>query len=116
MEYSNVEEKEAYKSLLKLVKNGFILGCTQVIVRCMMSVRGENKQNQSQIIDFMNRFVLPHEDLLVFFNHKNICHFDEYNNCSHDKTNYGLKSHAAGVLPGHSIDPVLVNGLLTKPH
>jgi hypothetical protein len=35
-----------------------------------MSVRGENKQIQSQIIDFMNRFVLPHEDLLVFFKHK----------------------------------------------
>jgi hypothetical protein len=31
-------------------------------------------------------------------------HFDEYNNCSHEGTNCGLKSHADGVLLGHSID------------
>jgi hypothetical protein len=48
--------------------------------------------------------VLPHEDFFVFFRRKHIRHFDEYNNCSHEGTNYGLKSHAAGVLPGHSID------------
>jgi len=39
----------------------------------------------------------------VFFCRKYICHFDEYNNCSNKGTIYGLKSHAASVLPGHSI-------------
>jgi len=69
-----------------------------------LSICGGNKQILNQIIDFLTRFVLPHEDLFVFFKRKKIHQFDEYNNCSHEGTNYGLKSHAAGVLPGHSID------------
>jgi len=117
------EQKEAYKSLLKCVKNwiyswmrpGYcethdeyttskVLLYEYLSSNACLSICGGNKQILNQIIDFLTRFVLPHEDLFVFFKCKKIRHFDEYNNCSHEGTNYGLKSHAAGVLPGHSID------------
>lgn len=117
------KQKEAYKTLIKLVKNwiyswmrpGYcesedeyhiskVLFFEYLSSHTCLSLCGENKEIQRQIIDFVTRFVLPHEDLFVFFRRKHIRHFDEYNNCSHEGTNYGLKSHAAGVLPGHSID------------
>ena len=116
-------QKEAYKSLLKLVKNwiyswmrpGYcetedeyhiskVLFYDYLSSDTCLSMCGGNNAIRRQIIDFVTRFVLPHEDFFVFFRRKHIRHFDEYNNCSHEGTNYGLKSHAAGVLPGHSID------------
>jgi hypothetical protein len=40
---------------------------------------------------------------LVFWHQCNIRHYDEFNNCSHEGSNAAMKSHAAAVLPGHSI-------------
>jgi hypothetical protein len=32
-----------------------------------------------------------------------VYHFNEYNNCAHEGTNFGAKSHAAQLLPSHTI-------------
>jgi hypothetical protein len=116
-------QKETYKSLLTLIKNWIYSWMrpgycemedeyhkSKVIFYDFMSSNSflakcaGNKEIQNQIVDFVIRYVLPGEDLFVFFRCKHIRHCDEFNNCSHEGTNYGLKSHAAGVLPGHSID------------
>jgi hypothetical protein len=42
-------------------------------------------------------------DLYVFWHQCNRQHYDEFNNCSQEGSNAAMKSHAAAVLPGHSI-------------
>jgi hypothetical protein len=64
---------------------------------------GQNESISMEILNFISRHVLPHEDLYTFWRRNHIQHFDEFNNCSHEGTNFGIKTHAAAVLPGHSI-------------
>jgi len=56
-----------------------------------------------RILDFITNYVLIYEDSYVFFRRKSIRHFNEYTNCAHEGTNHGTKSHAAQLLPSHTI-------------
>jgi hypothetical protein len=56
-----------------------------------------------QMLSFNTGRVLPQENHYVFWQQKNLCHFDECNNCSHEGSNAAMKSHAAAILPGHFI-------------
>jgi hypothetical protein len=47
--------------------------------------------------------VLIYEEHFVFYRRKSVYHFNEYNNCAHEGTNFGAKSHAAQLLPSHTI-------------
>ena len=81
---------------LKLNKNS--LQSPRVLAIC------DNKAYiPQQILEFVTRHVIPHEDYCAFYHRKFVCHFDEFNNCSHAGTNNGVKSGAAAVLPGHDI-------------
>jgi hypothetical protein len=58
----------------------------------------------TNILDFYKEAnVEVHEPFYAFWLRKFIHHFDEYNNCSHEGTNGGMKRHAAFSCPLHSI-------------
>ena len=55
------------------------------------------------IFRFLEQHVFVHEDNFVFYRRKNVLHFDETTNSSHEGTNNGLKSHSAAVLPSMDV-------------
>jgi hypothetical protein len=57
----------------------------------------------ADILDFYKANVEVHEFFYAFWRRKFVRHFDEYNNCSHEGTNSGMKRQAAPSRPLHSI-------------
>jgi hypothetical protein len=57
----------------------------------------------ADILDFYKANVEVHKSFYAFWLRKFIRHFDEYNNCSHEGTNSGMKRQAAPFCPLHSI-------------
>jgi hypothetical protein len=61
---------------------------------------------ESHVSDLLKMFkanVQVHKTFYAYWIRKNIRHYDEYNNCSLEGTNFGMKNHAAPARPMHSI-------------
>lgn len=69
----------------------------------VLAICDDKEHIPRQILEFVTRHVIPHEDYYAFYHRKFVFHFDEFNNCSHEGTNNGVKSGAVAVLPGHDI-------------
>jgi hypothetical protein len=61
----------------------------------------------ANILDFYKANVEVHESFYAFWLWKFIRHFDEYNNCSHEGTNGGMKRQAAPSRLLHSIQKLI---------
>lgn len=68
-------------------------------------VRGSDKQSiqVETILKFLHNHVFVHEMHFIFYPRKNVLHFDETTNSSHEGTNNGIKSHSAAVLPSMDV-------------
>lgn len=52
---------------------------------------------------FFRAHVEPHEDFFAFHRRQLLLHFDTNSNSAHEGTNNGMKTHAAPVLPQHTL-------------
>jgi hypothetical protein len=69
----------------------------------VLEVCGGDTTIQHRIANFLTGYVLIYEEQFVFYRRKTLRHFNEYNNCAHEGTNFGTKSYAAQLLPSHTI-------------
>jgi hypothetical protein len=60
-------------------------------------------------IDFVRNYVIVYEDLYVFHKKKHIRYFNVMTSSAHEGTNFGIKEHAAAVLPCHRISKAAKN-------
>jgi hypothetical protein len=74
-----------------------------VLSKQVLEVCGGDTTKQHRIANFLTGYVLIYEEQFVFYRRKALRHFNEYNNCAHEGTNFGTKSHAAQLLPSHTI-------------
>jgi hypothetical protein len=74
-----------------------------VLSKQVLEVCGGDTMIQRRIATFLTGYVLIYEEHFVFYRRKSVYHFNEYNNCAHEGTNFGAKSHAAQLLPSHTI-------------
>jgi hypothetical protein len=61
------------------------------------------KHHVANLLGFFKGNVQVHEPYYAYYLRKEKQHFDQYNNCSHEGTNYGMKGHAAPSHPMHSL-------------
>ena len=66
-------------------------------------ILSEYPHTETIIVEFVRRRILVHEKRFLFFTRKATLFFDTITNSNHEGTNFGLKSHAASVLPSMSL-------------
>jgi hypothetical protein len=57
-----------------------------------------------QVSDFVLKHVIVYDDVFLFFKKKFLRHFNVKTSRAHEGTNFGIKEHAAAVLPSHRIN------------
>jgi hypothetical protein len=67
------------------------------------NVCGGDAMIPKRLLIFITNYVLIYEEQFVFYRRKSLRHFNEYNNCAHEGTNFGAKAHSAQLLPSHTI-------------
>lgn len=97
MKRGSVEDEEEYE-VAKQVLFDFIKG---PLVR---QVCDGNQVFIQRIIEWLENNVLPHENLFLHFRRKGHRHFGVAHSSPHEGTNFGMKSHSAGVKPTMSMD------------
>jgi hypothetical protein len=53
----------------------------------VLAICDDKEHIPQQILEFVTRHVIRHEDYYAFYHRKFVHHFDEFNNCSHEGTN-----------------------------
>jgi hypothetical protein len=61
------------------------------------------KHHVANLLGVFKANVQVHEPYYAYYLRKEKRHFDQYNSCSHEGTNYGMKGHAAPSRPMHSL-------------
>jgi hypothetical protein len=54
-----------------------------------------------QVSDFVLKHVIVYDDVFLFFKKKFLRHFNVKTSSAHEGTNFGIKEHAAAILPSH---------------
>ena len=62
------------------------------------------QKNVDDVLEFLRGHVKVHEHNYVFYLRKEIRHYEEYSNSSHEGTNGGLKYCAGAVIPMNKFD------------
>jgi hypothetical protein len=57
-----------------------------------------------QVSEFVRNYVIVYDRVFLFFKKKYLRYFDVKTSSAHEGTNFGIKEHAAAVLPSHKID------------
>jgi hypothetical protein len=57
-----------------------------------------------QVTDFVKNYVIVYDEVFLFFKKKYLRYFNVKTSSAHEGTNFGIKEHAAAVLPSHKID------------
>ncbi len=57
-----------------------------------------------QVSDFVLKHVIVYDDVFLFFKKKFLRHFNVKTSSAHEGTNFGIKEHAAAVLPSHRVN------------
>jgi hypothetical protein len=57
-----------------------------------------------QVSNFIKNYVIVYGQVFLFFKKKYLCYFNVKTSSAHKGTNFGIKEHAAAVLPSHKID------------
>jgi hypothetical protein len=61
------------------------------------------KYHVANLLGFFKANVQVHKPYYAYYLHNDKRHFDQYNNCSHEGTNFGMKKYAAPLIPMHSL-------------
>ena len=56
-----------------------------------------------QVSDFLRNYVIVYDQVFLFFKKKYLRYFNVKTSSAHEGTNFGIKEHAAAVLPSHKI-------------
>jgi hypothetical protein len=59
---------------------------------------------QQYIIDQVSEFLRKYDQVFLFFKKKYLRYFNVKTSSAHEGTNFGVKEHAAAVLPSHKIN------------
>jgi hypothetical protein len=59
-----------------------------------------------QVSDFVQNYVIVYDQVFLFFKKKYFRYFNVKTSSAHEGTNFGIKEHAAAVLPSNKIDVV----------
>jgi hypothetical protein len=65
-----------------------------------------------QVSNFVKNYVIVYDQVFLFFKKKYLQYFNGKTSSAHEGTNFGIKEHAAAVLPSHKID---VSGIFLSP-
>jgi hypothetical protein len=57
-----------------------------------------------QVSDFVQKYVIVYDEAFLFYKKKYLRYFNVKTSSAHEGTNFGIKEHAAAVLPSHKID------------
>jgi hypothetical protein len=57
-----------------------------------------------QVADFVRNYVIVYDNVFLFYKKKFLRYFNVKTSSAHEGTNFGIKEHAAAVLPSHKID------------
>jgi hypothetical protein len=57
-----------------------------------------------QVTDFVKNYVIIYDQVFLFYKKKYLRYFNVKTSSAHEGTNFGIKEHAAAVLPSHKID------------
>jgi hypothetical protein len=57
-----------------------------------------------QVSDFVKNYVIIYDQVFLFYKKKYLRYFNVKTSSAHEGTNFGIKEHAAAVLPSHKID------------
>ena len=57
-----------------------------------------------QVSDFVKNYVIIYDQVFLFYKKKYLRYFNVKTSSGHEGTNFGIKEHAAAVLPSHKID------------
>jgi hypothetical protein len=58
----------------------------------------------NQVSDFVKNYVIVYDRVFLFYTKKYLRYFNVKTSSAHKGTNFGIKEHAAAVLPSHKID------------
>jgi hypothetical protein len=97
MRPGGVESEEEYSVSKELLFA--YLGSSEVLQAC----DGQTYVVE-QVSEFVRNYVIVYDRVFLFFKKKYLRYFDVKTSSAHEGTNYGIKEHAAGVLPSNKID------------
>ena len=62
----------------------------------------------ANILEFITRYVFPHEKYFCFYNYRKVRCYDIKTSSAHEGTNHGLKYSSDPVLPSHTFDKSII--------